>query len=220
VPFLERRNIDLEIAEDYGLRYKSDMTRMPPKVPKYEDEEEYTGPGVIFPHYWKGRLVGWQTRWLDPERPDWLPKYTNTTDLPRDTTIYGWDQVYTSRALFDKIYVVESVPSTLFLESHGYPSVATFGSNVNPAQLRLLRRFPGLVLIPDYDVPSKPGGKPAGEKWRDQLTEELKNYTTIYHLPPVGSKPGYDIGDFASRINPKEALKKYFSQMWVPGVDL
>lgn len=208
--YLIKRGItNLHIIEQYGVRYSPEVRRPAPARGKFAEAEDYTGPGVIFPHYWKGQLVGWQTRWLDHGRdgfPEWIPKYTNTSDFPKETTIYGWDHVRTSEA----VVVCESVPTVLFLASRGYAAVATFGSSVNDAQLRLLRRYPTVLLAADND--------PAGRKWLGSLTRYLRRYSTVQWVPPVGKwDEGGDLGDL---VEPPEALDKHLCQMHEPGIDL
>lgn len=210
--FLIGRGISAGTAEDYNVRYGEAINRPSPFKGRYADEEDYVGPGVVFPHYWQDRLVGWQTRWLEDERPEWVPKYTMTGDFPKETTIYGWDKVQTSEA----VVVVESVPTVLFLASCGYSAVATFGSNVNDAQMRLLRRFPMVVLAADNDKPSKESGTPAGIKWRKNLTDYLKNYTQVMWVPLVGRNgSGADLGDLD-----QPQLEFYLSQIYDPLIDL
>lgn len=217
--WLAERGVLPEVAEKYGVYYSSEIDRRAPPRGKYADDEDYSGPGIVFSHSWKERLVGWQTRWLDEDRPDWIPKYTNTADFPRENTIYGYDfarQEPSGRP----VLVVESAASVLFANSCGYDAVATFGSNLNDAQLRLLRRFSsGIILCPDHDIP-KGDGLGAGIKWRNSLTEYLKRYITVWHLPPPGEKPGADIGDLALLDDPGQALDDYLDQRYLPGIDL
>jgi hypothetical protein len=209
--WLEEKCILPEIAEQCNVRFSETVFRPAPKSGRFVDSEPYEGPGIIFPHYWKGRLVGWQTRWLDEERPDWVPKYTMTTDFPKESTVYGYDQThfavndpYESLLYGRNVIVVESVPSSLFVRSCGYPSIATFGSNLNDAQMRVLRRFKFLMLAPDND--------PAGEKWLSANTKYLKRYSRLWHLPTLTEKPGADIGDLASDPDPLEAIREYVDQ--------
>lgn len=209
VPFLENRCILPEVAEEYGLCYGESIRRPAPQKGKFAEEPDYVGPAIIFPHYWQDRLVGWQARWLDPLRPEWIPKYTMTGDFPKENTIYGWSQAIRAQG---PVVVVESVPSKLFLNSVGFDSAATFGSNVNEAQLRLLRRLHTVVLAPDNDK--------AGVKWKESLTEYLKRFTTVRHLPTLGGKLGADIGDFASHSSPADAVNEYLMKAYEPGVSV
>lgn len=206
---IERGLTNLNTILDYGVRYSDKIRRPPPVKGKFAGDDDYEGPGIVFPHYWQGRLVGWQTRWLDENRPEWIKKYTNTTDFPKETTIYGWDHCRTSEG----VVVCESVPTVLFLASHGYSAVATFGSSVNDAQMRLLRRYPVVVLAADND--------PAGRKWLGALTRYLKPYTEVGWVPAVGEwDSGSDLGDLAQARYPKATLDEHLSQMHQPGIDL
>lgn len=208
--WLESRGISQEIVDKYGVRYLSAIQRPSPRAGRFGDEEDYIGPGVIFPHYWQDRLVGWQTRWLEEDRPEWVPKYTMTSDFPKETTVYGWDQVKTSEA----VVVVESVPTALLLASEGFAAVATFGSNVNDAQMRLLRRFPEILLAADNDKPSKEG-RPAGLKWRDQLTTYLKKYSVVRWVPLV-PEAGSDLGD----VKGGQQLEEYLEAAYDPALEM
>lgn len=209
VPFLTKRGFDPEIVNElFRLRYSSSIRRPGPVRGRYADEPDYVGPGVVFPHYWQERLVGWQVRWLDEDRPEWVPKYTNTSDFPKETTIYGRDQAGSAK----RVIVVESVPSVIFLRSHGYPAVATFGSNVNPAQQRLLRRYPEIILASDNDK--------AGQKWLEQNTTYLKRYSRVWHLPMLLDDEGYDIGDLAKEPDVDTLLPYYIDKLiWEPGIE-
>ena len=209
--FLDSRAISEDTAERYGVRYASSNFHPAPKRRAFAEHEDYVGPAMIFPHYWKQQLVGWQARWLDPERPEWVPKYTMTSDFPKENTVYGLDHLDGNTGL--PYLVVESAPSVLFLASCGLQAVATFGSSVNEAQLRVLRRLQnGVILAPDNDG--------AGIKWENQITEYLKRYIEVWHLPPVNEDPGSDIGDLANEPNPSKALKLYLGQIYQPGIDL
>lgn len=216
--WLNERGISHDIAADYDLRFSDEVYRPSPKNGRFADDDPYVGPGIIFPHRWKDRLVGWQTRWLDDDRPEWVAKYTNTTDFPKETTIYGFEQALEADR---PVLVMESVPSMLFVRSMGLPAVATFGSSINEPQLRLLRRFTaGVITAPDNDVPKSEGATPAGIKWQNSLTEYLKRYIPVWNLPPVEGKPGSDIGDIASNENSDMALWQYLDQAYQPGIDV
>lgn len=190
-PFLECRGISLEVADYFMLRFN-------PAAARPMKDVEYHGPAIYFPHFWTGRLVGWQQRWLDREedRPRHVPKYTMTPDFPKNETLFGYDEARHRCGITKPVVVVESVPSSLFLWSNDCPSVATFGSSVDDAQLKLLRTFPWVILAPDNDVPKDPRATPAGIKWRNRLSEYLERYTRVESLP-VLEGAGADIGDLA-----------------------
>lgn len=199
------RGISKATQERFSLRFTETAVKRGKK-----EGDEYVGPAVILPHYWKGRLVGWQSRWLDDLRPKWIPKYTNTYDFPKKETLYGYDQALECHS---KIIVVESVSSVLFLHSHGYPAVATFGSSVKPEQLKLLRWFSsGIILAPDNDVTED------SSKWLKSITEYVRDYTVVEHLPLVEGLKGADIGDLAQSKNPQLALDQYIAKAQRPEI--
>lgn len=182
IDYMESRWIDADTLMDFNVGYSNTILRRAPPRGKYAEDEDYFGPGIVFPHFWHDRLVGWQTRWLDDRRPDWIPKYTNTSDFPKENTLYAYHRC----ATHEPIAVVESVPSALFIRAAGYAAVATYGSSINPAQMRLLRRFAqGVMLFPDGDG--------AGEKWARELSTGLKRYVPVYVTEPVGED--LDVGD-------------------------
>jgi hypothetical protein len=183
----QERGICPSVAFEHKLGWDYQHTR------KSRSKGEYTGPAIILPHYWNERLVGWQVRWLDDERPKWVPKYTNTHDFPKEETLYGYEAVYLSE---QPIVVVESVPTKLFLESLGIPAVATFGSTLSQEQIRLLRKCQqGLVLARDNDPP--------GEKWvkdnrldHEPLAAQLERFVPLQIALTIGPKDkGGDLGD-------------------------
>lgn len=210
--WLEEKCIFRDTAERYGVRYSSEATRQSPSGGRYADDDDYVGPAIIFPLFWYERLVGWQTRWLDKDRPEWIPKYTNTSDFPKESTLYGWNNVQWHVNHGGQIIITESVPSVLFAESLGYAAVSTFGSSVTDAQMRLLRRLPKIILAPDNDS--------AGIKWERTLTEYLKRYSRVWILPPVEGEPGTDLGDIASYARPEEAFDNLLKEAKEVGVDL
>lgn len=178
--WFEDRNISQKVRDAYGVKFAPDAKRYGP------DKEVYIGPSIVLPHYWDGRLVGWQNRWLEADRPKWVPKYTNTPDLPKKTTLFGWDQIKDEQEV--PIIIVESVPTVLFLASQGLPAVATFGANVSEEQLAHLRRFQsGVIVAPDND--------PAGANCAYQITSELERFIPVMQLPPVQGDEGADLGD-------------------------
>jgi hypothetical protein len=182
---LSKWEIPLYAAVDYDVRWTPQAKRGAPSGGKYADDPDYFGPALIFPHFWQGQLVGWQQRWLAEPRPDWLPKYTNTRDFPKEFTLYGWDQLRRT----DSVIVVESAPTVVRLDSAGHDAVATFGSSPNAAQLRLLRRFPGGVwLSPDNDS--------EGEKFLRNTTEYLADYVPVWHVPYVPGEKA-DLSDIS-----------------------
>lgn len=113
---------------------------------------------IIIPHFWRGDLVGWQSRRL---ADDGTPKYVSTPDFPKRTTLYNHD------AKADTIIVVES-PLSALRHLHHQPMVATFGASVTHRQMRLIAMHRRVVLWLDQDN--------AGWKGTDDLAEALQPY--------------------------------------------
>ena len=100
---------------------------------------------IVIPHFWKGDLVGWQTRriWDDGSE-----KYKNTPDFPKDETLYNAPEK--GRRAPKRLLVVESCTSVL-RHAHALPMAGTFGAKIGDAQLRLLEGYDGLVFWMDND---------------------------------------------------------------------
>jgi DNA primase len=201
------RGISPEVAESVGLRYseealKSAPVKMMPDGSRVKKDPDYVGPASIWPHYWNGKLVGWQYRWTDFDKdhtktPKWLPKWTNTTDFPKATTLYNYDYALQSR---NRIVVCESLGTVLFLRSFDIPAVAYFGSRPSDEQLRLLRRFQqGVILAPDNDA------NMAGDKILGTV-DYLERYIPVWIADKVEGPDGADLGDYAKTDKPYEDL--------------
>lgn len=96
---------------------------------------------IVIPHFWRGDLVGWQTRRLVK---DGTPKYKASPDLPRDETIFNYD----ARAAH--AVVVES-PMSVVAKTHLGHFEATFGNAVTPRQQKLLAVHDRVTLFYDND---------------------------------------------------------------------
>lgn len=139
---------------------------------------------VTLPHFWRGKLVGWQTRRMPPQwcTADWTPlpplpdgekrldvhskapgspKYHSSPDFPKDVTLYN-------HVPGPKGVVVESVLSVV-RHAHALPMVGTFGASVTETQIRRLTQYDRVVLWMDND--------PAG--WRAvEGTPEVRRTAT------------------------------------------
>lgn len=177
---------------------------------------------VVFPHFWNGCMVGWQSRKMPPEwramewepkppRPDGeaafdihsgnpkSPKYHSSPDFPKDTTIYNYDPRR------EEVVVVESMASVV----RHFPSVhmeATFGAEVTDTQARLLVKHDRVTLWGDNDksgwkmVEGRPEVRPTREQPQGQertpgLAEKLAPYTDVR---VVESEWTQDPGDLPS----------------------
>lgn len=206
--YFHTRGIAEEVIEQYGLCYGEFVMKPAPikqgsEGPEKTDQDYY-GPTAIFPHFWQDKLVGWQHRWMEwdeehTKTPRWLAKYTNTTDFPKRSTLFNYDVALKAR---QPIIVCESVPTVLFLASHGYPAVSYFGSKPTPAQLRLLRRFSqGVILAPDNDK--------TGDTLTDTASKYLERYIPVWIASKVQMGPKADLGDYAKSPDPKTYLRDH-----------
>lgn len=197
--WFSERGISDTIVDVYRLGYSSKHVRPIPKKDRFLGQDDYVGPAICIPHFFHDRLVGWQNRWLDDRRPKWVAKYTNTYDFPREETLFNYDRAKDS---FGPVIVVESAPTSLFLESLGFASVATFGANITYTQGKLLRSFQsGLLLAQDNDK--------AGDTWTKGLHESLDRYLSVKDIDTseLFNKQGADLGDLAQYDDAKEIIK-------------
>lgn len=91
-------------------------------------------------------------------------------DLTNNLKFYGLEN---SLKAFEtgNMYVCEGVFDKLMLEHLGLPVVATLGSKITTAQIRVLNRFDKVTIIGDNDV--------AGRKSKDILLSKVKNVDVI-----------------------------------------
>ena len=151
---------------------------------------------IVFPHFFKGQLVGFQKRAIPPgpwpESAEQDPKYKSSLGFPKAETLYGYDYCRT-RSLMDMhkmthVVVVESPMSVAKAYSLGIPYVlATFGAKVTPSQLALLHDFASVTVWFDDD----PAGR-AGER-------TLVNGLSVSKVLVVDPEPGRDLGDCSTR---------------------
>lgn len=97
---------------------------------------------IVIPHFWKDRLVGWQTRRVCN---DGTPKYKSSPSFPKDTTLYGYDPDH------HKVAVVVESPKSSLRHSHHVHMIATFGANITESQIRLLGRYEKVIFWLDND---------------------------------------------------------------------
>lgn len=144
---------------------------------------------IVFPHYWKGSLVGWQKRAI-PAGPGWpgtvpdYPKYKNSTSFPKSGTLYGFHLIDPAKP----VIVVESPMSVAKSVALGIPNVvATFGSKVSKSQINLLKDFDRVVIWFDDD--------PAGQSGERKLVTGLSGHPNVVVVEPDS---GRDLGDCTS----------------------
>jgi len=182
------RGISEEVRERYRLGVNT-------KTIRTMGQDVFESTSIVLPHFWDNKLVGWQNRWMG-ERPKWVPKYTNTNDFPKRTTLFGWDQIKDATG---PIVIAESVPTVLYLASLNIPAVATFGATVSKEQMKLLRSCQqGVILARDNDI--------AGCKWRNDLVSYLERYIPVMEMEVVWDD---DIGETRMVENPEVTTGLY-----------
>lgn len=152
--------------------------------PKHQ-RGSYVGEAAIIPHFWQRRLVGYQERWIG-DRPSNIPKYTNTKDFPKGTTLYNYDNIKSG----DDIVVVESAMTVAYLMSMGVPAIATFGASVQPEQIRHIKNLcsVGSRVLLSFDNDA------AGSKATGKVVSQLKNTVPLFIVPPPDQEKG-DLND-------------------------
>jgi DNA primase len=191
-PYLVERGITPEAVDLLKLGY---------------DERENR---VVFPHVFRGHLVGFQKRVVPPRPGQWpgtvpdYPKYRSSSGFPKAESLYGYDLARTSEggSSFADFYrqssviVVESPMSVAKAYSLGIPGVvATFGAKVTNAQIRLLKDFYQITLWFDDDTAGR-----AGER---QLVQALDTYPGVRVVSP---DPGKDLADYDCREDVQKKL--------------
>lgn len=151
------------------------------------DDKGTTSERIVVPHFWKGKLVGWQSRKIFE---DGSPKWLSTPDFPKDETLYRPPEG-------DLAVVVES-PMTVLRHAHHLPLTATFGANVTDRQVRLLSGYDKVVLWMD---PDKAGWR-AMEGYTDEggehhpgLIDRLTPYTDVWAVDSDLANDGADLDD-------------------------
>lgn len=150
------RGIPAQTCWDFSVGYAPEYELyLGSKTPIHQER-------VVIPLWWRGNLVGWQARALDPADD---PKYHNSPDFPRDVAIYNYDRTRRTCVL------VESPMSVLRHHHHVPELMSTYGASVSEAQIKHLRKFDRVVVWFDNDE--------AGWNATDQLTEELSTHTDL-----------------------------------------
>lgn len=117
---------------------------------------------IVVPHFWRGNLVGWQTRRLTK---DGTPKYLSSPDFPKAQTIFNYEPQEAS------VVVVES-PLSVLSKDHLGRVEATFGAKVSDRQVRLLTEHQRVILFYDNDE--------AGYNATHRMAKALEPYLAVW----------------------------------------
>jgi hypothetical protein len=132
---------------------------------------------IVIPHFWRGDLVGWQTRQLIQGSG---PKYRSTADFPKDQTVFNHEPGV-------PIVVVES-PMSVLSKHHVEPRiVATFGASVTERQAKLLAYHPVVTVWMDNDK--------AGWEATEKLGERLLPYCDVNVVESSWAADPADVDD-------------------------
>jgi hypothetical protein len=167
-PYIRERGIPLETSSKLRIGYDQLSNR------------------IVFPHFWEGKLVGWQQRAIPPD-PRWpgsdppIPKYRNSSGFPKSETLYGMEWV-----TGDSVVVVESPMSVARAHALGVPNVvATFGAKVSQNQLDILKSFSAVAVWFDADH--------AGRLAERKVVKSLYRHTAV---TVVSADEGKDLADY------------------------
>lgn len=142
------------------------------------DQKWVESPRIVIPHFWKGDLVGWQTRRLIR---DGTPKYKSSSDFPKDRTLYNYDP--NSKT----VVLVESPLSVLSKDHLPHHIEATFGAQITDKQMRLISMHPEVVLFLDPDQ--------AGWNATESLGEFLMAYSNVWVVDNPWAADPADLSD-------------------------
>lgn len=213
-------SVKLLDAWAYDHPYMTEARGVSPETcKKFQVGWDPTTDRVVIPHFWKGKLVGWQTRKMPGEwrSSEWVPlpprkdgeermdvhsgapgspKYHSSPDFPKDVTIFNYQPVLPTAV------VVESMASVLRHDDL-FHMEATFGAKVTATQIKRLVKHERVILWMDNDtagwraVEGKPEVKPTKEKPQGEervpgMAEQLARYIDVFI---VNSPWSQDAGD-------------------------
>lgn len=159
-PYLtEERGLSEEVICRYQIGY---------------DEKENK---IVVPHYWQGKLVGWQKRKMNSSHYYRKPgyeieaKYVDSPEFPKKLTFYNFDEVQKRNET--TVVVVESALSVLKAETWKETNVISpFSASCSVEQMNLLAQFERIVIFMDDDI--------AG--WRGALRLGRAMHRTVHVL--------------------------------------
>lgn len=173
-PYLAERGIDADTVSRLQIGWREEDNR------------------IIIPHFWDGKLVGWQSRAV-PDRPgQWpgtanpQPKYKSTSGFPKADTFY-YDHSRPFPTDGSAVLVVESPFSVIKATALGLdiPVLATFGSKVSEQQTKMLGNFDTVILWADPDT--------AGQMMERTLLRRLERHPGFQIVRPDFGK---DLADY------------------------
>ena len=112
-------------------------------------------------------VKGWITR-----RRSAIPKYLFTKGFSKSKVLFGINQLYNT----DMLYIVEGALDCMWLNQHGYSSVAVLGASISKNQINLLSKLnpSEVVLALDNDE--------AGARGIEKATVDMKDRFLLSYL--------------------------------------
>lgn len=163
-PYFAERHI----PEDTALRFRLGYDRSQDRI--------------VIPHFWKGQLVGWQTREPRKTTGD-MAKYLSTDEFPREQTIFNYDPKRRSAVVFE-------APMSVLRHAHRLPVEATFGASITDRQIKVLgAHCEKLILWLDND---EAGWKALeGSKDNPGVIQRASKYGAVWVVDsPFSGDPG------------------------------
>jgi hypothetical protein len=172
-PYLHERGVDSETASRLQIGWREDDNR------------------IIIPHFWDGKLVGWQARAV-PDRPgQWpgtvndKPKYKSTSGFPKsDTFYYDHSRPFPTTGTVILVESPFSVVKATALRLD-VPVLASFGAKVSKNQTDMLMDYDQVILWADPD--------PAGQVMERTILNRLQDHPGLYVVTPDDGK---DLADY------------------------
>lgn len=130
------------------------------------DDDFINSDRIVIPHFYDGKLMGWQSRRLFAS--DGTAKYLSTPDMPKDTTLFDF-----RRNDKDDLFVVES-PMSVLRHAHHSNITATFGASLTDRQVSLILRSKAKRIVLWFDNDS------AGWNATEKVGEMLMGSTIVY----------------------------------------
>ena len=111
-------------------------------------------------------ILGWITRLIQA-----TPKYLFSKGFQKSKTLFGLKHLPETGLAVETLFVVEGALDAMWLDQHGYPSVAVLGASISQAQIDILSSFnPNeVVLCLDSDEAGQKGIKKATVDMSDRF---------------------------------------------------
>lgn len=126
-------------------------------------------------------ILGWITRRINA-----IPKYLYSKGFRKSRTLFGVNNLVHSEV----VYLVEGPLDCMWLDQHGYPSVAILGASVSSAQIDLLSKYHPSEVVLGLD------NDEAGRKGIEKATVDMSNRFMVSFVEfPENTKDFQEVRD-------------------------